>query len=305
MIPDDAHRPPRPRVAWGRTLVMSGVVGASSLVLIGADTGTTSVPLASVQELADWLDTTAPPDIAMAVVRLAALAACAYLAVALAVTVIAGLAPRRHVLAGLARLAPYALRRAVLYGAGSSLVTGVTFGWLAPHAPPAAHAQPAVAQPPPDDPTPHTATMTKLDPASPGPPPDASVTRLDPAAQPPTTSRSAAPDTARTTVAPSPSPPPTDPDPTTAEPAAPTSTAPPGGSHAQPGADEWIVAPGESFWTIAEEALRDARGGTQPSDDEIARYWRQLIAANRPRLSAPDNPDLLHTGQPLHLPPPT
>lgn len=63
--------------------------------------------------------------------------------------------------------------------------------------------------------------------------------------------------------------------------------------------DEWTVAPGDHLWSIAERRLAAARGH-QPSDAEVAPYWRALIAANRDRL--PD-PDLLFPGQRLRLPP--
>lgn len=56
----------------------------------------------------------------------------------------------------------------------------------------------------------------------------------------------------------------------------------------------WTVAPGESFWSIAE---RNA-----PDGADVAMYWRTLIDANRDRLADPGNPDLLFPGQELSLP---
>ena len=64
------------------------------------------------------------------------------------------------------------------------------------------------------------------------------------------------------------------------------------------------VVTGESFWSIAEEALLDdAAPGTELDDQTIAEYWRVLIEANRDRLIEPGNPDLILPGQEFVLPP--
>lgn len=76
-------------------------------------------------------------------------------------------------------------------------------------------------------------------------------------------------------------------------PAAPTMTA----AHPR----TWTVDEGESFWSIAEEALT-ATLGRAPTDAEIDPYWRALIAANRDRLVLPDDPDVIHPGQVFELP---
>jgi nucleoid-associated protein YgaU len=65
----------------------------------------------------------------------------------------------------------------------------------------------------------------------------------------------------------------------------------------------WIVEPGDSFWSIAEDVLTP-RGGPARGDRQIGRYWRRLIDANRSRLVDPRNPDLLLPGQRLQLPRP-
>ena len=68
-----------------------------------------------------------------------------------------------------------------------------------------------------------------------------------------------------------------------------------------PLADSVVVAHGDSFWSIAEDVVID-RGG--PRDEgSIARYWRNLVAANLDGLVDPGNPDLIHPGQRLTLPP--
>jgi hypothetical protein len=60
--------------------------------------------------------------------------------------------------------------------------------------------------------------------------------------------------------------------------------------------DLWSVAAGESMWSIAVTHLRDVHG-RDASDEEIAPYWRQIVAAN-----ALPNPDLLFVGQVIELP---
>ena len=61
------------------------------------------------------------------------------------------------------------------------------------------------------------------------------------------------------------------------------------------------VAPGDTFWSIAEHALRSSRASA--TDADIVPYWRRLIEANRDRLTARDEPDLIYPGQVFVLPP--
>ena len=63
----------------------------------------------------------------------------------------------------------------------------------------------------------------------------------------------------------------------------------------------WVVHPGESFWSIAEEHL--GRDNTTSDTQAVSRYWLRLIEANRDRLADPSDPDLLFSGQVLDLPP--
>ena len=67
--------------------------------------------------------------------------------------------------------------------------------------------------------------------------------------------------------------------------------------------DAWTVERGDSFWSIAEETLQDHGRGGNLSEEDIADYWRVLIAANEDRLVEPGNPDLILPGQELILPP--
>lgn len=66
---------------------------------------------------------------------------------------------------------------------------------------------------------------------------------------------------------------------------------------------EWTVRPGEHFWSIAEQVLRQHRH-EEPGDDEVTAYWERLIEANRSRLVDQSNPDLIYPGQTLRLPAP-
>jgi hypothetical protein len=65
--------------------------------------------------------------------------------------------------------------------------------------------------------------------------------------------------------------------------------------------DDYVVKPGDSFWRIAREHVA-ATLERAPSDVEVFRYWRTLVAANADRLIVPSEPDLIHPGQRLVLP---
>lgn len=76
-------------------------------------------------------------------------------------------------------------------------------------------------------------------------------------------------------------------------------TPPPAGDRT----DSWTVAPGECFWTIADQVLTRA-WGRPAADQEIVPYWKRLIEANRAALADPSNPDLLYVGQTFTVPAP-
>jgi len=63
------------------------------------------------------------------------------------------------------------------------------------------------------------------------------------------------------------------------------------------GPDQVIVTAGDSFWSLAVDAVADHRGTVA-----VDEYWRRLIAANRERLVDPGNADLIYPGQVLVLP---
>lgn len=67
----------------------------------------------------------------------------------------------------------------------------------------------------------------------------------------------------------------------------------------QPAAAHTVVR-GDSLWTIAHDTLTSA-WSRPPSTDEVARYWREVVAGNAASLRSGD-PDLIHPGEVVHLP---
>ncbi len=64
-------------------------------------------------------------------------------------------------------------------------------------------------------------------------------------------------------------------------------------------ADAWLVEPGDHLWKIAEATLSQV--GHNPTEPEVAHYWRQVIDANLRQLNG--NPNLIYPGQIITLPP--
>lgn len=62
------------------------------------------------------------------------------------------------------------------------------------------------------------------------------------------------------------------------------------------------VQPGDHLWKIAEDTLSHSLG-RPPSDAEIDPYWRELVEQNRPTLPDPSNPNLIHPGHQVQIPP--
>ncbi|MGI8873355.1 MAG: LysM peptidoglycan-binding domain-containing protein [Egibacteraceae bacterium] len=60
------------------------------------------------------------------------------------------------------------------------------------------------------------------------------------------------------------------------------------------------VVRGDSIWTIAHDTLT-AAWSRPPSTDEVARYWREVVASNAASLRSGD-PDLIYPGEVVHLP---
>ena len=331
-------RPTARLAAWTAGLLVTG------RLLYGVGSDDLRPPLTSFTDLRMWLADTPPPMMAMAVVRLAALAAVAYLLAATALAVAAGLIRARPLEAAARRLTPAVVRRVAAGGGGVGLALGAALGTvpspdLTPHPVIATGAMGSADVATMTRHDPHVATMTRTaDPPAPGAPDtEIGVPGLAAASessggirQPAAVSGAADPTDAvrglRTAGASraagaaharEPSPPSAREDggpPTTAELPPLTATmvrtdgspAPGAGSGVsplpQPG-NTWVVGPGDSFWSIAEDMLSPS-GGDPPSERDVGRYWRRLIAANRAGLVDPGNPDLLIPGQELDLPPP-
>jgi hypothetical protein len=73
----------------------------------------------------------------------------------------------------------------------------------------------------------------------------------------------------------------------------------PGGSEGEVAPTHTVVA-GENFWLIARSHLQEL-WQRSPSNREVARFWLDLIAANRARLQSGD-PDLIFPGEVFELP---
>jgi hypothetical protein len=289
-------------------------------LLLHAGSASLSIPLTSLDELDRWLSETPPADMTIALLRLVALVAVGYLLAATALTVVAQLARVRGLMAAVDRVSPAVVRRIVTGGSGVGLVLGgavaslplpdltATPGTDAVESAPAAPAVPA---------SPSVATMARLSgptatmtaiadgatTAAPGssgveatmtrvdapPAPSATMTRLDAAStSPPGGDESPV---AATPVAQQPG-----------TPTGPTAPAVPAAPEIDP--STWVVEPGDSFWSIAEEVMT-APDGSTPDERTVSRYWQRLFAANRANLVDPDNADLLLPGQRLDVPPPS
>jgi nucleoid-associated protein YgaU len=299
--------------AWTAGLLVAGRL----LYGTGAGTNGLRIPLTTLADARAWLADTPPPTMAMAVVRLVALAAVAYLLAATALAVAANLVGARPLQATAMRLTPAVVRRMATGGGGVGLALGAGLGalpvpGLTPHpivaaaAAGAAEAAPAPAAP--DVATmirhdSHLATITRA-----SDPPDPGTSAASPAAPPSVAEPTDGPgvgagdgddggDATGTAELP----------PLTAtmtrtdgSPAPAVGTVP--SPMPVPG-DTWIVQPGDSFWSIAEDVL-GSPGGVPPGERDVGRYWCRLIDANRTGLVDPGNPDLLVPGQELVVPPP-
>ncbi len=69
---------------------------------------------------------------------------------------------------------------------------------------------------------------------------------------------------------------------------------------AQAGAESYIVVKGDNFWTIAENRIRAVKGGGV-TERQVARYWVQVVDANRASIRSGD-PDLIFPGEQVSLP---
>lgn len=263
--------PPARRSATAAVALGGLVVTAVGLRLVGGRS--TTVPLGTVDQLVLWVERTPAPVMAVALVRLAALVACAYLALVLLVWVVADAAGWRRLANVAAQALPATIRHAATGSARLGLAAGIVVGAASPVS--------AAAGSPPRDTPPPTATMWRLDGQPPEGPATATMVLLGPSGG--AGGGASAPDDASAT---GPERPPMD------------------RAAVRAGLDTWQVEAGDSFWSIAEAVLADGTSPRPVPDDEIGRYWARLVAANHDRLAAPDHPDLLIPGQILALPEP-
>jgi hypothetical protein len=279
----------------------SAFLAGTLRLLHGPAFGVLSPPLTSVAELGAWIERTSPTVMALALVRLGALAATWYLVAATVVLVVADVAGWRRIAAVVAAASPRVVRHIASRGAGVGLSVGVLVA-----AAPLPHrlaAAPAGADPGPtggpvarplavhllaDDGAP-LRLLPDDEPDTAVPPPTATMHRI-PNDEPPTATMHRVPDD-RAPQPPAPSEPPPGP-------AGPAADVTGGGVEVE----TWTVATGDSFWSIAEQTL--AGPGAAADDRRIAVHWRRLVEANRDRLPDPANPDLLLPGQELVLLPP-
>jgi nucleoid-associated protein YgaU len=262
-------------------------------------------------DLGGWLQTSAPEDVLAAVVRLVALGAAWWLLGGTALYVLARLSRIPGAIRALERVTLPSVRRIADQAIALTLATSIISGGAN-----AALASPAGIPSRPDavvathDPLTAWTRASRSTPGATGRPayqPQAAGDREagyrpqaaghgEPGRPPeaaggaPGTTRPRAPAAPRYT--PSPAGPPR-------RPARPPQ-APPGeaGLHR--------VAPGDNLWTIARDRLAEVTGrpAAELGEREVARYWLEVVDANRATLRSGD-PDLIFPGETIKLPPPT
>lgn len=255
-----------------------------------------------------WASSRDPVTVAMAMMRVAALAVASYLWLVTFLNFAAAMTSSSLVETLALTLTVPAVRRILGGVAGLGLSATVTLLPVAASLPyasgpagPAGSAETATVAtmrevppgtvgtmrevPPNDDPGAHTASEHEV-------PPPTSPSSSDAAST--TTTMTTATTTTTATPAPPAIPPVSAPaSPPISTPAAPTASVQP---------LEWIVEPGDNFWFKAASELTHALGRA-PSDAEIVPYWHTLIEANRAMLADPVNPDLIFPGQHFTVPP--
>jgi hypothetical protein len=276
-----------------RLALWTAALVVAARLLLAAGSPSLSVPLTSADAFADWVATAPPADMAMAILRLAALAANLYLLAVTALCVAARAVRVGRLASAVEAVTPEVVRRLVAGGSGVGLAIGAAAASLPvpdvdDHLPGFTIASEAGAAVDP------SATMTRVAEA-------AAAARAAPAAH-------AAKVQATMTLADEPAPATAT---MTRQTAAVTGAAAPSPTPAAPppalpsiDAGVWVVEPGDSFWSIAEDVVGGASRDAQVDERAVARYWRRLVDANRSDLVDPSNADLLVTGQRLVVPPP-
>jgi hypothetical protein len=274
-------RPPGPTslLAW------TALLSAQLAVLVAAGSVLPGPPSVHPASVSAWLHEQGPVAAALGVVRLGALAGCAYLLLTVGLGLVVRLT-RVPTLLAVAELVTVPRIRRLLYGGvgvGLSLAaTTATIPTTAMAATSALVAQPA----PPSQPVTMRYVPEESARASSTPSPPPVMRTLDPDAD------QARPAAHHPPTAPVPPDPP------------PASSTPPASAQvgSARGASSWTVAPGEHLWGIAHHTLATA-WARPPTDEETATYLDALIATNEERLPARSNPDLIFPGQVFELPP--
>ena len=218
------------------------VVTTRVLVAIGRDS--LAIPLTSFDDLHAWVEVATPAEMAMGVLRLLAIAACAYLLAVTALGVLARLIRAGRLAATLDLVSPALVRRVVAGSGGAGLVVGTLVASIPVPDLPWAPATPTVAAGPTERPAtapagsatmtrvaPTAATMTRTEPEAPAGASDSATMSAVTVDGPPALGDATA--TMHRVPDPAPSPAPSDslpsaPPPSTAPPStAPPSTAPP------------------------------------------------------------------------------
>ena len=255
---------PRPLRA---TLWLFGLAAALVSLRMAGTGELAPPPLRSLDDLSTWADAREPVAAAMAMVRLVAEGAVWYL---LGLSVLHGIAATRRV-PGTGAVA----EALALPGASRLVRAGLGVGLLAATA---AASDPAAA--------PTAPTMERLPAAT----PDAVLQeRIEPRTATMRPVEGEGTGTAWMTPLEDGEAPSTSTDVLVDEPAPPAATP-----------STWQVAPGESFWIIAEEVLAEA-WHRSPTDEEVDPFWRALVEANRDRLVG-DDPDQILPGQVFEVP---
>lgn len=113
-----------------RLAAWSFAVVAAGRLLVATGDGELAVPLTSLAALEAWIDHTPPPEMAIAVLRLVGLGACAYLLAVTALGVVARRLRLRSLAGAVDRVSPRLVRRLVAGGSGAGLVLGTVVAAL-------------------------------------------------------------------------------------------------------------------------------------------------------------------------------
>jgi hypothetical protein len=275
-------------------------------------------PPTSLDNAARWLQPTEPVEVTAMLVWLAAVVAAGYLTAIASLVLVSATTGRPTPMRWAERLsrsvAPRLTGRAIGLGLTASVAvtaSPVAAGPTDP-APPPTDDEPVTmvlldGGPPPtaggsiatmrrldDDQNPGVPSSAEAEPGGVAPPTTAAEPRST--SPPSTTSRAGSTPTPRADAPGDAATPTVDGAPSVTTPPEPATTL-----DGVPPPDTWTIAPGEHLWHVAGETLVDHG---RPADDRATMaYLHRLVEANRDRLVDPTNPDLVHPGQVMVLPP--